>query len=285
MAKFCSQCGGPVGENVAFCRQCGSRQGGERPVSRPAMPYSSASPPVPPRNNNALLKLVGIGLICLVGLVSLVSVGVWYAAHKVKQVAMAKVHEYGLNRDSDSVAVPRHIALCGLLSKTEASKLLGEPVERAEEGENECSYYAPPGVQEKLARSQMSDLVKQSHKPGASIGAADVADAVTNLAGSFMGNQENSKSSGRETPLLIILVANDGKVQMTALRGSKAFIDAFDLKGGSEEIPDLGDRAFRVGNLGLNVLQGDTLLRIIPGPVPGAHKKCVAIAREILPRL
>ncbi len=283
MAKFCSQCGSSLGENGAFCGQCGSRQGGASPIPQQPTPY--AATPLPPRNNNGLLKLVGIGLICLVGLISLASVGVWYAAHKVKQVAMAKVHEYGLNRDSESGAVPRHIHVCGLLSKAEASRLLGETVERTEEGESECSYYARAGRSGALSQDQMADLVKRSKTPEASISGAEVADAVTNLAGSLTGGQGDSTGAGRETPLLIVLVMNDGKAQMMALRGSKAFVDAFGIKGASEEIPDLGDRSFRVANLGLNVLQGDIMIRIIPGAVPGAHKKCVAIAREILPRL
>jgi hypothetical protein len=35
----------------------------------------------------------------------------------------------------------------------------------------------------------------------------------------------------------------------------------------------------------LNVLKGDTVIRIIVGPVPGANDKSVAIARAVLPRI
>jgi len=34
------------------------------------------------------------------------------------------------------------------------------------------------------------------------------------------------------------------------------------LKGGSADIPNLGDRAIRLGNLGLNVLKGEAIIRI-----------------------
>jgi hypothetical protein len=51
------------------------------------------------------------------------------------------------------------------------------------------------------------------------------------------------------------------------------------------DIPNLGDRAIRLGPLGLNVLKGDTVIRIIVGPVPYANEKSIAIARILLPRV
>jgi hypothetical protein len=35
----------------------------------------------------------------------------------------------------------------------------------------------------------------------------------------------------------------------------------------------------------LNVLQGNTLIRLVPGPVPDANAKSIAIARAVLPKL
>ena len=51
------------------------------------------------------------------------------------------------------------------------------------------------------------------------------------------------------------------------------------------EVPGLGDRALRLPKLGLNVLKGEVLIRIIPGPVPDAETKSVNVARAVLAKL
>jgi hypothetical protein len=79
------------------------------------------------------------------------------------------------------------------------------------------------------------------------------------------------------------IAVGDGPAQMTAILAGKALLSG--LKGAAEEIPGLGDRAVRLGNLGLNVLKGDTLIRILPGPVPDANGKCILLARTMLPRM
>jgi hypothetical protein len=81
----------------------------------------------------------------------------------------------------------------------------------------------------------------------------------------------------------------DGRPQMTALAAAKGIFGGIgaDSKGGGlgADIPNLGDRAIRLGPLGLNVLKGDTVIRIIVGPVPDANNKSEAIARAVLPRI
>jgi len=52
-----------------------------------------------------------------------------------------------------------------------------------------------------------------------------------------------------------------------------------------ETIPGLGDRAVRLPKLGLNVLQGETLVRVVAGPVPHAKEKTIEIARVVLKKL
>jgi len=52
-----------------------------------------------------------------------------------------------------------------------------------------------------------------------------------------------------------------------------------------ETIPGLGDRAVRLPKMGLNVLPGETLVRVIVGPVPDAKAKTIEIAREVLKKL
>jgi hypothetical protein len=51
------------------------------------------------------------------------------------------------------------------------------------------------------------------------------------------------------------------------------------------QIKGLGDQAVRVPKLRLNVLQGDTFIRIIAGPVADADAKSIDLARLVLKRL
>ena len=99
-------------------------------------------------------------------------------------------------------------------------------------------------------------------------------------------------------PLLMLMVEwDDGRSQFAALNMSKAIFggifraaqaDKADKGGGmtfGAEIKGLGDEAVRMPKLGLNVLEGDTLIRVIPGPVPAADAKTIDVARAVLKKL
>jgi hypothetical protein len=89
----------------------------------------------------------------------------------------------------------------------------------------------------------------------------------------------------------MLMVAADGKAQMTAVTATKAIFGSIGRSADSPgigfgaDIPGLGDKAVRVPKLGLNVLQGETLIRVIPGPLPDADAKTIAVARAVLPKL
>jgi hypothetical protein len=68
---------------------------------------------------------------------------------------------------------------------------------------------------------------------------------------------------------------------MTALAVSKGIFG--NIPGTVVEVPNLGDRAIQAAGLGLNVLKGDSLMRIIVAPMPGANEKAIALARALLP--
>jgi hypothetical protein len=223
----------------------------------------------------------------------------------VKDAVVEKAANMGV--DLNSISSPtssgggasstRTYKACELLSQADAAAALGEPIDRIEDQGTTCLYYGPPGLSGKLAQQGTADLVKRAQQPGAQISGNDVADSMSKLmnglaaqAGATGVAGDNGKG---DVPLLTFVVsAGDGKPQMTALTATKAIFGGIGkaATGGSEggfgaDIPGLGDRAVRLANLGLNVLQGDTLIRLMPGPVPDANEKSVAIARSILPKL
>jgi len=230
--------------------------------------------------------------------------GLYYVAHKVKQAVVEKAASVGV--DLKSISSPdasntaskiRTYKACGLLSKTDAADMLGEPIDHIEDQGTTCLYYGPAGLSGKLAQEGTADLLKQLQKPGAQVSGNDVADSLSKLVGGLAAEAGAagagaSPGSNGDVPLLMFVVdGEDGKTQMTALTATKAIFGGI-AKGASDgkegfgaDIPGLGDRAVRLANLGLNVLQGNTLIRLVPGPVPDANTKAIAIARAILPKL
>jgi hypothetical protein len=295
MASFCSGCGFPQGPNVTFCPNCGARQQAAA-SSAPLLPQS-APQPVPvvaaPRAGMSTGMKVLLTLVVLFMLAGVAGIaGVIYVGHRVKEAVVDKAKAYGVELPTEpgrhASSTPVHLPQpCDLLSKQEVSTLLGEPIERSETSQEGCLYYGPAGLSETLAKTQFSSTMQSAQTPGSNVGASEVATSVEQMVGSMPGAQ-GMTGNGGESPLLMLMIDPDGKAQMTALTASKALFNgifkAADAKGLSMggEISGLGDRALRMPKLGLNVLKGEVLVRIIPGPVPDADAKTIAVARAVL---
>ena len=302
MANFCSNCGAARNAASAFCANCGTRQAA--PSGAPTQPDPQPAAALPPAAKaGSGLKILAVVLVLLVLAGAAAVGGLYYVAHKVKQAVVEKAASVGV--DLNSISSPeasntaskiRTYKACGLLSKTDAADMLGEPIDHIEDQGTTCLYYGPAGLSGKLAQEGTADLLKQIQKPGAQVSGNDVADSLSKLVGGLAaagaaGAGDAAGNSG-DVPLLTFVVdGEDGKTQMTALTATKAIFGgigkaASDGKEGfGADIPGLGDRAVRLANLGLNVLQGNTLIRLVPGPVPDANTKSIAIARTILPKL
>ena len=232
------------------------------------------------RAASLLIVFVVLGTLALAG-----GLGVYYVYHRVKAFAHrtgidSVVNEVRSSQPSSGVSaqtarLPADI--CQLLSKQEASALIGEPIDHTRLDSKSCLYIGPPGLSQRLASQGMGNVIHSPDKPEKG---TDVANAVTNL----MNSVAAANSPGGEAPLLIVGVDGDnGRAAMTAMAALKTGMSGF--AGAAQEIPNLGDRAIRVGNLGLNVLKGNAMLTIHIGPVPGASIKDIAIAQAILPRI
>lgn len=265
MASFCSNCGFPIGENIGFCSKCGARQ---------------AAAAAPAKGGSALkIVLIVVGILMFFGVAAVG--GLLYVAHRVKQAVVAEAESHGVDltpiRASSSSSAKDHKKVCDFLSNQEVSQILGEPIDRSGVEDLSCIYYAPPGVGSKLAQENMGDLIHQAqsgqNQP------ADVTKMLQKLAGSTVGAEQG------EPPMLILGIDYDGGPQWAALQASSAIFGGIPGANISTPVPGLGDRAMRMVPLGLNVLKGSTVIRIVPGPVPGADAKSIAIARAVLERM
>ena len=297
MPGFCQKCGFPQSATSTFCPQCGSRQaaGSPGPGLQPA--------PLPPARSGGSgfkILLVVLGCLALFGVAAIG--GLYYIGHKVKQAVVEKAAENGVDLNSISSPVshsnlppPRLRKPCEYVSKDEMSRLIGQPVERAEVRDAMCMYYGPAGLGAKLSQEQASSTFKKAQAPNANVDGMEVANAVQQMANN-MGAGDASMASGGEMPLLMLGLDADGRAQMTAVTAANAiFGGIFKAAEGKPadsrpapsmaDVPGLGDRAVRVPQLGLNVLKGETLIRIIPGPLPDANAKTIDVARAVLAKL
>jgi hypothetical protein len=289
MANFCSNCRFPLAASASFCPQCGRALAAVQPA-----PPSPA--PAAPGGSSVMKIFVIVIAFFVVGGMAAIGVG-YYAVHKVKQAVVAKAESYGV--DVNSIPSPvassrssRHKVYkpCELFPKSEASRFLGEPIERTAIMDAACLYYGPPGLAEKLGAQGVSEMMGRA-KAGAQMNGGDVADTMTKMMGAAAARSGENGNPGGEAPLLTLLIDPDGRPQMTAVAMSKGIFGGIAAGAGAKnaglgaDIPNLGDRAIRLGPLGLNVLKGDTVIRIIVGPVPGGNEKSIAIARVLLPRV
>ena len=299
MASFCGSCGFPQAAGAAFCPNCGARHGVASATTAPApiqQPVQAQPGPVatmaPAKSSSGLKVVLAIlGVMVLLGITAIA--GMLYVGHRVKMAVVDKAKSYGVELPSDTgthTSTTRALPAktCDLLSKADASNLLGEPIERVENTSEGCSYFGPSGLSTTLAKNQMNGAVKKAEAPGSQVNPSDMATAVDQLANSIAAEQGGSNGSGGEMPLLMMLVDKDGQAQMTAISASKALFGGLASASGAtgmtmgSDVPNLGDRAIRLPKLGLNVLKGSVLLRLIPGPIPDADQKTITIARTVL---
>ena len=240
-------------------------------------------------------KPVLIAFGCLVFAAVGAVAGLFYIGHRVKRAVVDTAKSYGVELPGASSthasgAPARLPAACDLLSGEEASRLIGEPVERVERQNDACVYYGPTGLTERLAREQASAAMKAAQAPGARVDSGAMATAFDQLANSVPAARALAGVGG-EMPLAILVVSNDGRPQMTALTIFGAGLARFQRDAGDQssqwggDVPGLGDRAIRLPKLGLNVLRGDVIVRVVPGPIPDADARTIDVARAVLKRI
>ena len=98
--------------------------------------------------------------------------GMYYVAHRLKQAVVEKAASVGV--DLNSISSPatspeskiRTYKACDLLSKADATAMLGEPIERIEDQGSTCLYYGPTGLSGKLAQEGTGSLVRATATTG-----------------------------------------------------------------------------------------------------------------------
>src|SRR5450432_227828 len=151
MPSFCGSCGSPLGGQAGFCGNCGARAGQAPTAGQPAGVQS----PVAARATSVAgtagtggsavkIVLIVVGVIFVFGVLSIA--GMYYAAHRYVKMAedvtgikagdvVHSIRE-AATRNAQGAREAKRDG-CALLSKEEASAILGIEVERVDGKPNE----------------------------------------------------------------------------------------------------------------------------------------------------
>ena len=186
----------------------------------------------------------------------------------------------------------RHVVACSLLSKEEASQILGVAVERTqakeETGESTCQYFVK-------ARSQQERMASVANAFGAIAkgGATPEPEVKANEAykiGRQTGMDDLVKGIGglatpADAPYLAVTVSWENARQAMSILKAAIGVNSAGVKT-TEDLAGIGEEAL-MGPVDsfLAFVKGQTEVQIDLSQVPKGRDKGVAIARTIAPRL
>jgi len=239
----------------------------------------------------AAVLFVVVGIMATAGLVY---VG-YRVKNRIEKEAAALRHDTSRPAPASVAAAaeaPGHVEACSLLSKEEASQILGVAVERTQweegRGESTCQYFVKPRSQEERMGS-LADAFKAVAKGGATPEPEVKASEAYNVSRQT-GMDDLAKGIGglaapADAPYLAVRVSWENARQgMSILKGTIAANSAGVQT--TENLQGIGDEAF-MGPMDtmLVFVKGEAGVQIDLSQIPKGRDKGVAIARTIAARL
>jgi len=245
-------------------------------------------------------KVLIIAAVLFVVMGIMATAGLLYVGYRVKnriEKEAAALRHDGSRPSRTSVAAAaaapvRHVEACSLLSKEEASQILGVVVERTQAkegtGESTCQYFAKPRSQQERMGS-VADVFKTMSKGGATPEPEVKANEAYKI-GQQTGLNDLVKGIGglaapAGAPYLTVTVSwENARQAMSMLKGVIAGNSAGVQT--AENLAGIGDEAF-MGPVDsfLAFVKGQTEVQIDLSQIPKGRDKGVAIARTIAPRI
>ena len=230
MSNFCVQCGGGLDAGAGFCRQCGSPvAAGQPPVQNAAPVYNNpppAAPLAPATKSGSALKFLLIAFLIFAVLGVAGVVGVYYY---VKGKAVEKMADFKERTGVDVGAALEKAARskpsspdktrdgCLMLTKQDAERILGMPLERVDGGsrtngsEEHCDYYAPAGAA-KVSAEQTAERLRALGKSNS----GDLNQNLKEIEGLVKGM--GASLNDGTTPILVVTIyRGDAQIALTGL--------------------------------------------------------------------
>ncbi len=154
MARFCTNCGTALGDDVRFCLQCGTPVGSP-PAAAPAASQAAAVGPVaaPAKSGNTALKII-VALLAFFALVTLLGVGSCvYLSYRVRKRAreFSQTYRYDMTQGATSGRAAAVREVCTLATKEEVGEAFGTTVSEASGGTTHCRYTLSGGSNQALS--------------------------------------------------------------------------------------------------------------------------------------
>lgn len=284
MPAFCGNCGAPVGETSGECGKCGARTGPEVPRANFA-PVGAAS-----GGGGSVVKivLIAFGVLFVLGAVSLG--GMYYAAHRYLKVAeevtgvkvgdVTRAMRDAAKRGGSHQGRAETRDGCLLLSKAEASAILGIEVERsdgkpnADESGEHCSFFVKPGS---IAQHEKSPI-REGDKT-----LQDRLDEVKLHSRIAIEGDPH----GQAPYFTYTVEREDGKTACAAVGIANRLSGVGTIDGTGEKEPlGVGDKAVMgIGEGLMCVAKGNSSITLDLNQIAGARAIGIAVAQKILPRL
>jgi hypothetical protein len=215
-----------------------------------------------------------LGVLFVIGAIG--AIGIGYVAHRVKNKVESAAKHYGIDPSRPAGPSARRVQVCSLVTREEASRILGGEVERMEpEGDSSCQYFGKAPTPEERER-QLVDA-QRALKDGRSGEGPQAVENLVKALGSGMA------AGG---PFFSITVDwEDGR----AMLGAMKFVT--DTAGGnatkmSERLSGIGDEAI-LGPMASTLIfvKGATGVQIDLRMVPNGRERGIEIAKIVADRL
>ena len=299
MASFCGSCGSPVGGQSEFCGNCGARAGQSPP--QPAAGVPAAAAPAAGSSGKALrMILIGVGVLFALGVLSVA--GIYFTARHYVKIAenvtgvkagdvVSSIRESAA-RSSDGAKESKRDG-CLLLSKEEASAILGVQVERVdgkpndrESGEH-CDFFVKPETNQQNLDKFKQAAAAVNSEPDSSAKPNQLPEGAADMIKTMHRGVIEGASNGEAPYFGFTVERENGKLAFTAFQMADR-LGGGDLSGGgsASEPLGVGDKAaMGIADSRLCVVKGNSAFTLDLSQVTGARSKGVALAKTILARL
>ena len=307
MATFCTNCGAPLGDGAGFCIKCGTpRPGAPAPAPRPMYPppppayapppQSYASAPaqtVAARSGSGALKivLIVVGVLVVLGAIGIFSAV--YVAYRVKSKVTQEAARRGVDLSAFSSSAGYQGRLpdaCSLLTKDEASEIVGVTIERTEEHGHRCDYYTPAvsqAEQQERIKKSVEEIQARSKEHSAADAAASAGDAAKLAQETGMADLTKTLAAGANdgsAPYFSIEVNENGRAAIATMKIAMGAVSA-GVKT-TESLSGIGDEALMGPMDSMLVFTKNGLgVQIDLRQMPRGRERAIAMAQHILPRL
>jgi len=300
MANFCGNCGSPVGEKLGFCGNCGAHAGGVPPQPAIATPAISAVSAAQRHISGPKIVLIALGVLFFLGVLSVA--GVYFTARRYVKIAenvtglkasdvVSSIHE-AATRSSQGAHQSQRDG-CLLLSKDEATAILGIEVERVdgkpndrESGEH-CDFFVKPETAEQSLEKFKQSIAAIKEDPNSPAQPDRLPPGAMDMIKTMHRGVIEGATNG-EAPYFGFTVEREaGQVAFSAFQMADRLSGVAGIadKESSEPL-SVGDQAaMGMADSRLCVVKGSSAITLDLSQVTGGRAKGVELARKILSRL